>query len=203
MLTALSLLIAAMLLDLAFPLPLPDTRGAGGVVVARDGTPLRAFADRGGVWRHPTTPEQVSPLYLQALIGYEDRWFWSHPGINPVALGRAAWQWLRNGHVVSGGSTLTMQVARLLDPQARADSGRRSVWGKLRQLARAVQLEVHLSKREILVLYLDRAPFPAFARIARDGLRARRMIPVYPSNTFPGHVANVLVVVLAIAERML
>ena len=159
MLTALVLLIAAMLLDLAFPLPLPDTRGAGGVVVARDGTPLRAFADRGGVWRHPTTPEQVSPLYLQALIGYEDRWFWSHPGINPVALGRAAWQWLRNGHVVSGGSTLTMQVARLLDPQARADSGRRSVWGKMRQLARALQLEVHLSKREILVLYLDRAPY--------------------------------------------
>ena len=159
MLTALSLLIAAMLLDLAFPLPLPDTRGAGGVVVARDGTPLRAFADRGGVWRHPTTPEQVSPLYLQALIGYEDRWFWSHPGINPVALGRAAWQGLRNGHVVSGGSTLTMQVARLLDPQSRTASGGRSVWGKVRQLARAVQLEVHLSKREILVLYLDRAPY--------------------------------------------
>ena len=153
MLAALSLLIAAMSLDLAFPLPLPDTRGAGGVVVARDGTPLRAFADRGGVWRHPTTPEQVSPLYLQALIGYEDRWFWSHPGINPIALARAGWQWLRNGHVVSGGSTLTMQVARLLDPHSR------SVWGKVRQLARAVQLEVHLSKREILTLYLDRAPY--------------------------------------------
>ncbi|UHQ19142.1 penicillin-binding protein 1C [Lysobacter sp. KIS68-7] len=153
MLAALSVLIVAMLLDLAFPLPLPDTRGAGGVVVARDGTPLRAFADRGGVWRHPTTPEQVSPLYLQALIGYEDRWFWSHPGINPIALGRAGWQWVRNGHVVSGGSTLTMQVARLLDPHSR------SLWGKVRQLARAVQLEVHLSKREILTLYLDRAPY--------------------------------------------
>ena len=105
-----------MLLDLAFPLPLPDARDAGTVVVARDGTPLRAFADRGGIWRYPVAPEQVSPLYLQALLNYEDRWFWWHPGINPVALLRAGGQWLRSGRVVSGGSTLTMQVARILDP---------------------------------------------------------------------------------------
>ncbi|HVQ33569.1 MAG TPA: penicillin-binding protein 1C [Lysobacter sp.] len=152
-LAALLLCIAAMLLDLAFPLPLPNARGAGGVVLARDGTPLRAFADRGGVWRYPTTPGRVSPLYLQALVGYEDRWFWSHPGINPVALARAGWQWMRYGRVVSGGSTLTMQVARILDPHPR------SLWGKERQLGRALQLEVHLSKREILALYLDRAPY--------------------------------------------
>ena len=78
-------LVAAMLLDLAFPLPLPNPRDDGAVVVAADGTPLRAFADRGGIWRYPVTPEQVSPLYLQALLNYEDRWFWKHPGINPVA----------------------------------------------------------------------------------------------------------------------
>src|SRR5688572_25129414 len=146
-----------MLLDLAFPLPLPRDRDAGAVVVAADGTPLRAFADRGGIWRYPVRVEQVSPLYLQALLNYEDRWFWKHPGINPFALLRAGGQWLRSGRVVSGGSTLTMQVARILCmPSGRH---KRSFGGKLEQLLRALQLEAHLSKREILALYLNRAPF--------------------------------------------
>lgn len=147
------LLAALAILDRCFPLPLPDPNRHSTVVVARDGQPLRAFADDEGVWRYPVTPEQVSPLYLQALIGYEDRWFWRHPGINPVAMLRAAGQWLRYGHVVSGGSTLSMQVARILDPQPRTP------WGKLRQTLRALQLEAHYSKREILTMYLDYAPF--------------------------------------------
>ena len=156
-LAALSTLTAAMLADLAFPLPLPDQRDAGAVVTAADGTPLRAFADADGIWRYPTTPERVSPLYVQALLTYEDRWFWRHPGINPVALLRAAGQWARSGRVVSGGSTLTMQVARILDTQGRPLA--RTPIRKLRQMLRALQLEAHLSKREILTLYLDRAPF--------------------------------------------
>ena len=98
-------------------------------------------------------PKSVSPLYLQALLNYEDRWFWKHPGINPWALLRAGGQWLRGGRIVSGGSTLTMQVARILDPHTRTP------WGKAKQLLRALQLEAHLSKREILQLYLERAPF--------------------------------------------
>ncbi len=146
-------LIGAMLLDLAFPLPLPSAHGGGAVVLARDGTPLRAFADRKGVWRYAVQADAVSPLYLQALVGYEDRWFWRHPGVNPVALARAAGQALRNGRVVSGGSTLSMQVARIIDPHRRTPAG------KLRQLFRALQLEVHVGKRGILQLYLDRAPF--------------------------------------------
>ncbi|MFC5578192.1 penicillin-binding protein 1C [Lysobacter niabensis] len=157
LLVALLLVIVAMLLDLAFPLPLPNERGAGAVVLARDGTPLRAFADRGGIWRYPATLEQVSPLYQQALLNYEDRWFWQHGGVNPLSLLRAGGQWVRNGRVVSGGSTLTMQVARILDKPARRHG--RSPWRKLRQLARAIQLEVHLSKREILTIYLNHAPF--------------------------------------------
>ncbi|UNK51073.1 penicillin-binding protein 1C [Lysobacter sp. S4-A87] len=157
LLVALSAFVAAVLLDLAFPLPLPDRNDDGAVVVAADGTPLRAFADRHGIWRYPVSAEQVSPLYLQSLLNYEDRWFWKHPGINPVAMLRAGGQWLRSGRVVSGGSTLTMQVARILDPAIR--TGTRTPWAKLRQLLRAVQLEVHLSKHEILALYLQRAPF--------------------------------------------
>jgi penicillin-binding protein 1C len=159
LLATLLLLIAAMLLDLAFPLPLPSARDAGAVVLSREGRPLRAFADRGGIWRYPVDEKRVSPLYLQALLNYEDRWFWRHGGVNPFALLRAGGQWLRNGRVVSGGSTLTMQVARILDSPASGRRNTRTPWGKLRQLWRALQLEVHLGKREILRLYLNRAPF--------------------------------------------
>ena len=159
LLATLLLVMAAMLLDLAFPLPLPRERDAGAVVLSREGTPLRAFADRGGIWRYPVDDKQVSPLYLQALLNYEDRWFWRHGGVNPYALLRAGGQWLRNGRVVSGGSTLTMQVARIIDAPARGGRNTRTVGGKIRQLWRALQLEVHLSKREILRLYLNRAPF--------------------------------------------
>jgi len=148
-----ALLLAVLLLDLAFPPPLPKQRDTSTLVVARDGSPLRAFADAEGVWRYPASVDQVSPLYLQALLGYEDRWFWRHPGINPVALLRASTQMLGQGRIVSGGSTLTMQVARILDPHTRTP------WGKAKQMLRALQLEAHLSKREILTLYLERAPY--------------------------------------------
>jgi penicillin-binding protein 1C len=141
-------------LDRLFPLPLPDAQRDGAtVVLAADGTPLRAFADPDGVWRYPVSPDEVSPFYLEALLGYEDRWYWRHGGVNPLALGRAALQAVWHGEMVSGGSTLTMQVARLIEPIPH------SAGGKLRQLLRAVQLEWHLSKREILALYLDYAPF--------------------------------------------
>ncbi|RYZ69663.1 MAG: penicillin-binding protein 1C, partial [Lysobacteraceae bacterium] len=148
-----ALLVTLLVLDFAFPPPLPRDRDTSTLVVARDGTPLRAFADRQGVWRYPADLDQVSPLYLQALLDYEDRWFWKHPGINPWALLRAGGQWARDGRIVSGGSTLTMQVARILDPHSRTP------WGKSKQLLRALQLEARLSKRQILQLYLERAPF--------------------------------------------
>lgn len=149
-----SLLAVALLwlADRLWPLPMPGDDLAR-VVLAEDGTPLWRFADTDGVWRYPVSPDEVSPLYLEALLTYEDRWFYRHPGVNPLALARAAWLNLRGGRVVSGGSTLSMQVARLLDPHDR------TVPGKLRQLWRTAQLEWHLSKREILQLYLNRAPF--------------------------------------------
>jgi penicillin-binding protein 1C len=148
-----ALLSLLLVLDLAFPPPLPRSRDTSTLVVASDGTPLRAFADAEGVWRYPADTTTVSPLYLQALLTYEDRWFWRHPGINPWALLRAGKQWLFERRIVSGGSTLTMQVARILDPHTRTP------WGKLKQLLRALQLEAHLSKTQILDLYLERAPY--------------------------------------------
>jgi penicillin-binding protein 1C len=148
-----ALLVLLLVLDFAFPPPLPKQRDTSTLVVAADGSPLRAFADAEGVWRYPASADSVSPLYLQALLTYEDRWFWQHPGINPLAILRASGQLLRGGRIVSGGSTLTMQVARILDPHSRTP------WGKLKQMLRAVQLEVHLSKAQILALYLERAPY--------------------------------------------
>jgi len=151
---ALALAAAAVLfgLDRLFPPPLPTGAEHALIVLARDGTPLRAFPDAKHVWRHPVALDEVSPLYLEALIGYEDKTYWWHPGVNPLALVRAGVQALRHGRVVSGGSTLTMQVARLIEPIPR------SAQGKLKQMVRAVQLELRYSKREILAIYLDRAP---------------------------------------------
>ncbi|MBJ9226021.1 peptidoglycan glycosyltransferase PbpC [Citrobacter braakii] len=153
-LAAVALLLVAWVwaADKIWPLPLHEVDPAR-VVVAYDGTPLWRFADADGIWRYPVTIDEVSPRYLEALINYEDRWFWKHPGVNPFSVLRAAWQDLSSGRVVSGGSTLTMQVARLLDPHPR------TFGGKFRQLWRALQLEWHLSKRDILTLYLNRAPF--------------------------------------------
>ncbi|CAN5140361.1 penicillin-binding protein 1C [soil metagenome] len=151
-----------------FALPLPDPADQGFTIVANDGTPLRTYPSAGGVWRQPVTLEGVSPRYLEALLGYEDRWFWTHDGINALALGRAAVQWISSGRIVSGGSTLTMQVARLIDPRTRS----RSIKAKLIQIARALQLEAHLSKREILTLYLNFAPMGGAVEGVEMGSRA-------------------------------
>ncbi len=145
-------LVLFLLMDRLAPLPMKTVDG-GFLVAANDGTPLRAFADAGGVWRYPQRVARVSPLYKEALLNYEDRWFSYHPGINPFSLVRAVWQRLRWGRAVSGGSTLTMQVARILDPHSR------TIGGKLKQMFRAVQLEWHFSKEQILSLYMDHAPF--------------------------------------------
>ncbi len=149
-----ALLTLLLVLDLSFPLPLPKSRDTSTLVVARDGTPLRAFADAEGVWRYPADAKTISPLYLQALLAYEDRWFWRHPGINPWALARAGKQMLLERRIVSGGSTLTMQVARLLEPREE-----RNLAAKLRQAVRAIELERRFSKPQILDLYLTLAPF--------------------------------------------
>lgn len=152
------LLAIVVALDRAYPLP-PEARPktatpATLVVTAEDGTPLRTWPGQDGALRQPITLADVSPHYLQALLTYEDRCFRWHPGVNPLALGRAAWQWASEGRVVSGGSTLTMQVARVLDPPAPS----RSLFTKTKQIARAIQLEMHLSKDQILTLYLNHAP---------------------------------------------
>ncbi|MDR1890388.1 MAG: penicillin-binding protein 1C [Zoogloeaceae bacterium] len=144
-------------LDRLFPPPVPGRDSPKALlVVARDGTPLRAFPDQAHIWRHRVTLDEVSPRYLEALVRYEDKAFYWHPGVNPLSLSRAAWQWMRQGKIVSGGSTLTMQVARILEPPAQP--GARNLGSKVKQILRALQLEWRYSKAEILTLYINYAP---------------------------------------------
>jgi penicillin-binding protein 1C len=137
------------------PLPLAQAQQISTTVVDRNGKLLRAYAMADGRWRLPVDAKTaVDPTYLDLLLAYEDKRFYSHHGVDPLALGRAAFQLVTRGHIVSGGSTITMQLARLLDPRQN-----RNLAAKLRQAVRALQIEQKLSKNEILDLYLELAPF--------------------------------------------
>jgi penicillin-binding protein 1C len=137
------------------PLPLAQARQVSTTIVDRNGKLLRAYAMADGRWRLPVDARTgVDPGYLKLLLAYEDRRFYSHAGVDPLALGRAAFQLVTRGHIVSGGSTITMQLARLMEPRRE-----RSVYAKLRQMVRALQIERQLNKNQILDLYLALAPF--------------------------------------------
>jgi penicillin-binding protein 1C len=150
---AAALIVLAFALDALFPPDLTRYRNASTEILARDGTLLRAFTTRDGTWRLRTDPGAVDPGYLALLLAAEDRRFRAHPGVDPAALLRAAGQLAGNRRIVSGGSTITMQVARLLEPH------RRSLIGKLHDIVRAAQLERRYSKDDILGVYLTLAPF--------------------------------------------
>ncbi|HEX2528954.1 MAG TPA: penicillin-binding protein 1C [Geminicoccus sp.] len=142
-----------LLLDRLFPLPLARFHDRSPLVVAEDGAWLRAFPSGDGSWRLMTRADQVPPLFLDMLVAAEDRRFFLHPGIDPLALVRAGLQWLARGRVVSGGSTLTMQVAKLLDPQPRTLSA------KLVEIFRALQLGLRHDRDDVLAMWLTLAPF--------------------------------------------
>ncbi len=123
------------------------------VVEAADGTLLGARVAADGQWRFPP-PDSLPDKYITCLINYEDRWFRWHPGVNPVAVIRALIGNIRAGEIVSGGSTITMQVARM----ARGNPDR-TYGGKIIEMLSAVKLELFRSKRAILKLYAANAPF--------------------------------------------
>ena len=123
-------------------------------VLDRNGDLLRAYTVADGRWRLALAPDRVDPLYLKMLLAYEDKRFYDHPGVDAQSMLRAVLQAVWNGRVVSGGSTLTMQVARLLE---EGTTGK--VAGKLRQMRVALALERRLTKAQILQLYLHLAPF--------------------------------------------
>ena len=141
-------------LKLFEPLPLEAAASSSRLVLDRDGRLLRAFTTPEGRWRLDAKPSEVSANYLAMLLAFEDRHFWRHPGVDPFAMCRAVLQAALHGRLVSGGSTLTMQVARLL-----RGSPTHSIAAKFQQIADAIRLETALSKKDILSLYLKLAPY--------------------------------------------
>lgn len=157
---------------------LPLVAETGVEVLDRNGKLLRAYQVGEGRWRLAASPDAVDPAYLAMLIRFEDKRFHDHAGVDPWAMGRAVAQAFRNGRIISGGSTLTMQVARILE------DGPTGEWqGKLRQLRVALALERRLTKDEILTLYVNGAPFGGnlegvrAASLAWFGKPPRRLTP--------------------------
>lgn len=154
LLAGLAALIAAVLLiDVIFPPPLERAGGVSVLVTDRAGKPLRAFSTPDGRWRFGVDLDQIDPDFVDALIRVEDKRFWDHHGTDWLGLLRAAFDSAAAGQIVSGGSTLTMQTARMLEPRPR------NAGSKLIEIWRANQLERRLSKREILELYLSLTPY--------------------------------------------
>ena len=152
--SGLLVMVLACLLNVLFPFPLASLNpGASTIVAARNGEPLRLFLAPDQSWRMPARLSAIAPILPRILIAAEDRHFRRHPGVNPLSLGRAALSNLRAGHVVSGGSTITMQLARLAHPRER------SLAAKVVEAFRALQLERNLSKDAILERYCNMAPY--------------------------------------------
>lgn len=150
---ALAAAIGLLAVDRLFPPDQSRLKGRSTVVLDAEGRLLRPFATADGTWRLPTAPDQVDPLYLAMLRTVEDRRYGWHPGVDPLAILRAVGQALGEGRIVSGASTLTMQVARLLDPRPR------TLTAKLSEAARALQLQARLGADGVLAAYLTLAPF--------------------------------------------
>ena len=147
-------------------------------VLDREGQLLRAYTVADGRWRLAVDPTAVDAAYVAMLVAYEDKRFYDHGGVDFRSMSRAFAQAIWNGRVISGGSTLTMQVARLLE-----DSGTGAVGGKLRQIRVAWALEARLTKDQILTLYLHLAPFGGnlegvrAASLSYFGKEPRRLTP--------------------------
>jgi penicillin-binding protein 1C len=146
-----SILLLFIVLDLLYPITIQKEFSKQ--IHAKDGTLLTAYLTGDDKWRLRTEIENVSPELIKAIIEKEDSWFYWHLGINPVSIVRALYKNLISGEVESGASTITMQVARLLEPKER------TYGNKLVEIFRALQLEIKYSKEEILELYLSLLPF--------------------------------------------
>ncbi|HEV7765854.1 MAG TPA: penicillin-binding protein 1C [Thermoanaerobaculia bacterium] len=150
----LALILVPLLLDWAFPFPHQKIRRPPAVIVHdRAGEPLRIFLPQDEKYRFPVTLDEVPPELIQALIASEDRNFYRHPGVDPLAMVRASWANVRARRVVSGASTIPMQIARMTEPR------RRSLRAKMIESLRAIQLTAHYSKRQLLEIYVNLAPY--------------------------------------------
>lgn len=148
-----TLLLTLAALDLLFPPPLERAQALSPLVVDRNGEWLHAFATPEGRWRFEADLDQIDQSFVEKVIAVEDKRFYSHWGVDPLAVMRAGFSALKSGEITSGASTITMQTARLLEPRDR------TLGSKLIEMVRAAQIERRLSKDEILELYLTLAPY--------------------------------------------
>lgn len=147
----LSSLLTFIILNFIFPLRVQVDYSQ--IVTAEDGTVLSAYLNSDDKWRLYTELEEITPELSKAIIYKEDKYFYSHFGVNPIAISRALFNNITKGRRTSGASTITMQVARLLTPNDR------TYINKIVEIFRAFQLELKYSKREILQLYLNLVPY--------------------------------------------
>ena len=125
------------------------------VVRSEAGKIINLRLTQNGFWREKVTLEDIDPDLVKTLVAYEDQRYWKHHGVDPLALLRAAFGYIKNGEVSSGASTLTMQTVRLMDPSL----AKRTLTTKIRQMAAAIRLDAHWSKKNILEAYFTLAPY--------------------------------------------
>jgi penicillin-binding protein 1C len=146
-----ALLILFFLLNWIFPVP--DKIEYSTIITDNKGTVINSYLTNDQKWRMKTELDEISPLLQKTILAKEDRHFYSHPGVNPLGVIRAVFSNIIHMRRMSGASTITMQVAKMLEP------GKRNIWSKLREMFRALQLELKYSKKEILQMYLNLVPY--------------------------------------------
>ena len=193
------LLLAVLCFGVIYFSPLPEQLSNtqySTVLYSKEGVLLGAQIAEDEQWRFPPV-EKLPEKYIKALLTFEDKRFYQHPGVDPFAIARAIYSNFKKGHVVSGGSTITMQLARIIKGN-RA----RTYWQKFKELLLAFQLEAHFTKDELLILYAAYAPYGgntvglASANWRYFGHNVSRMtwaeaalfsvLPNNPSSIYPG-----------------
>lgn len=145
--------LLALLMARIIPLPERLSAPPSSMVLFEDGRRAHLALAPDDRWRVAVSLDEIDPAYLKALLHLEDKRFWYHPGVDPVAIARAVVSNITQGRVVSGASTLTMQLVRMVERRPR------TLRSKAIEALRALQLEVHFSKAEILEKYLQFLPF--------------------------------------------
>ena len=153
MILGIAAFVIFVLLLLLYPLPASLHPSWSKIVRFNDSSVMRVHTSADEKWRIFLPLEKIDPLVIGTTILYEDRFFMFHPGVNPLSLVRALYKNIRERRIVSGGSTLTMQLARITEPKPR------NVFSKLFEIFRAFQFELRLGKKRILELYLNLAPY--------------------------------------------
>lgn len=182
---AIVLFCSFLVVDAVFPFNI-DKVSYGTVIYDEEGILIHAFLTSDDKWRLKAEPDEITPEIKKAFIYKEDRWFYYHPGVNLLSVGRALFNNLTSGRRTSGASTITMQLARLLDPAPR------TFINKFREMFRALQLELHYSKDEILLTYLNLLPYGGNI----EGVKAASMVyfDEMPQALSMGQVAMLTVI---------